>query len=128
MLKNLLILDANLLRGKFLHYRLGREARCDWARTPETAFEHVRDKLRAGGTYDAIVLPAGQMRFAQGIESIFSTFGPADGSGPCFVVITDARSLQRENGGKEEKTQAKPSQRVVQVSGVAEASRAALGH
>ncbi len=122
MPKNLLILDANLLRGKLLHYRLGREARCDWARTPETAFEHVREKLRAGGTYDAIVLPAGQMRFAQGIESIFNTFGPADGSGPCFVVIAQERISERE------KAQAEPGPRVVQVSGVAEASRAALGH
>lgn len=121
MAKDLLVLDSNLLRGKCLQYRLNREAHCDYARTPETAFEHIREKLRIGGNYEAIVLPAHQMRFAHGIESIFSTYGPSEGSGPRFVVMTGAQSK------KSDVSEVKQGRRVIEVSGPGEASRVALG-
>lgn len=119
MTKDLLVLDSNLIRGKCLQYRLNRQARCDYARTPETAFDHIREKLRSGGKYDAIVLPAEQMRFAHGIASIYNTFGPASG-GPRFVVMAGGRP--REGAVAQGQFMGK----VVEVSGAAEASNAAM--
>jgi len=121
MARDLLVLDSNVIRGKYLQYRLSREARCDYARTPETAFEQIREKLRVGEHYEVIVLPEGQMRFAHGIESIYRTYGSTDVSGPRFVVMASAHSR-----GKDVSTD-KPGRFVVEVSGPVAASRVALG-
>ena len=122
MKKNLLVLDSNLFRGKCLQYRLSRDALCDYARTPETAFEQIREKLRVGGTYDVIVLPSRQRHFVQGMESIYNKFGSLDVNGPRFVVFTSSEPQDRRF------TTEKHGKHVVEVSGPREVTRAALGY
>jgi hypothetical protein len=119
MRKHLLLLDPNIFRGVRLKARLGTSARCDWARTPEAAFERIRESFGAGDGYHAVVLPAGQARFMPGIESLYRTFSPAGDAGPRIVVMTGA-------DGEGEPYASQSGARVVVAPDLAEATRAAL--
>lgn len=127
MVTDVLVLDSNFIRGKCLQYRLNREARCDYARTPQAAFEHISAKLRSGGNYEVVVMSADQVRFGQGIECIFRTYGPREG-GPDFVVMTGGSAPEADLPARSTESSGRPGRAVRMVSGPLAASRAVLGH